>query len=151
MGRWFPPWPPALFLCPHGGRTPRRSEAVGAKGWLPCDESTTTRRVLGSFGKTKPTPSAAISAMRVGTVCTATARTPARLPLAVSTDGSCTRRGSVSEWTLYEGDCLEVMRQLPDNSVDAVVTDPPYGLEFMGEEWDKLAVPKPGNLGGFAD
>src|SRR5690606_12936214 len=54
-------------------------------------------------------------------------------------------------WTLYEGDCLEVMRELPDNSVDAVVTDPPYGLEFMGKEWDKLAVPKPGNLGGFAD
>ena len=57
----------------------------------------------------------------------------------------------MSNWTLYEGDCLEVMRQLPDNSVDAVVTDPPYGLEFMGKEWDKLAVPKPGNLGGFAD
>lgn len=31
-------------------------------------------------------------------------------------------------WTLYEGDCLEVMRSLPENSVDAVVTDPPYGL-----------------------
>src|SRR5690606_28964891 len=54
-------------------------------------------------------------------------------------------------WTLYEGDCIEVMRSLPENSVDAVVTDPPYGLEFMGKEWDKLAVPKPGNLGGFAD
>ena len=33
-------------------------------------------------------------------------------------------------WTLYEGDCLEVMRQLPDNSVDAVVTDPPYGIDL---------------------
>ena len=38
--------------------------------------------------------------------------------------------------TLYAGDCVEVMRGLPDNSVDAVVTDPPYGLEFMGKEWD---------------
>ena len=38
--------------------------------------------------------------------------------------------------TLYAGDCIEVMRGLPDNSVDAVVTDPPYGLEFMGKEWD---------------
>jgi DNA modification methylase len=37
---------------------------------------------------------------------------------------------------LLHGDCIEVMRQLPDNSVDAVVTDPPYGLEFMGKEWD---------------
>ena len=38
--------------------------------------------------------------------------------------------------TLYHGDCLEVLRRLPDASVDAVVTDPPYGLEFMGREWD---------------
>lgn len=52
---------------------------------------------------------------------------------------------------LYLGDYLEVMKTLPAGSVDAVVTDPPYGLEFMGKEWDKLARPKPGNLGGFAD
>lgn len=38
--------------------------------------------------------------------------------------------------TLYHGDCIAVMRELPDASVDAVVTDPPYGLEFMGKEWD---------------
>lgn len=37
---------------------------------------------------------------------------------------------------LYCGDCLEVMRDMPDNSVDAVVTDPPYGLAFMGKRWD---------------
>lgn len=37
---------------------------------------------------------------------------------------------------LYQGDCLEVMRGLPDNSVDSVVTDPPYGLGFMNKEWD---------------
>ena len=36
------------------------------------------------------------------------------------------------------GDCLEVMKDIPDNSIDAVVTDPPYGLEFMGKEWDKF-------------
>jgi DNA modification methylase len=34
------------------------------------------------------------------------------------------------------GDCLELMRAMPDNSVDAVVTDPPYGLSFMGKKWD---------------
>lgn len=34
------------------------------------------------------------------------------------------------------GDCLARMRQMPDNSVDAVVTDPPYGLNFMGKKWD---------------
>lgn len=40
--------------------------------------------------------------------------------------------------TLHHGDCLEVLRTLPDASVDAIVTDPPYGLGFMGREWDDL-------------
>lgn len=34
------------------------------------------------------------------------------------------------------GDCVEVMRSLPDNSVDSIVTDPPYGIGFMGKGWD---------------
>jgi hypothetical protein len=34
------------------------------------------------------------------------------------------------------GDCLAVLRELPDESVHAIVTDPPYGLEFMGADWD---------------
>ena len=38
--------------------------------------------------------------------------------------------------TLHHGDCLDVMRSMAAGSVDAVVTDPPYGLEFMGKEWD---------------
>lgn len=37
---------------------------------------------------------------------------------------------------LLHGDCLDVLRTLPDCSVDAVVTDPPYGLSFMGKKWD---------------
>jgi len=37
---------------------------------------------------------------------------------------------------LYQGDCLEVMRTLPDGCVDSVVCDPPYGLSFMGKRWD---------------
>ncbi len=37
---------------------------------------------------------------------------------------------------LLVGDCLERLKELPDNSVDSVVTDPPYGLEFMGQNWD---------------
>jgi len=40
--------------------------------------------------------------------------------------------------TLYHGDCLDVLREMPDASVDAVVTDPPYGLGFMGKAWDDL-------------
>jgi len=38
--------------------------------------------------------------------------------------------------TLYQGDCLEVMRTLDAGSVDAVVTDPPYGC--TAHEWDRL-------------
>jgi DNA modification methylase len=38
--------------------------------------------------------------------------------------------------TLHHGDCLEILRAMPDASVDAVVTDPPYGLSFMGKKWD---------------
>jgi DNA modification methylase len=34
------------------------------------------------------------------------------------------------------GDCLEVLKTIPDNSIDSVVTDPPYGLSFMGKKWD---------------
>ena len=37
---------------------------------------------------------------------------------------------------IIQGDCLEKLKELPDNSVDSVVTDPPYGLVFMGKKWD---------------
>ena len=37
---------------------------------------------------------------------------------------------------LHHGDCLEVLSTMPDNSVDSIVTDPPYGLSFMGKKWD---------------
>ena len=40
---------------------------------------------------------------------------------------------------LYLGDCMEVMAEMDEGSVDAVVCDPPYGLEFMGKEWDSFA------------
>jgi DNA modification methylase len=39
--------------------------------------------------------------------------------------------------TVHHGDCIDVLRELPDASVDAVTTDPPYALEFMGRGWDK--------------
>ena len=34
------------------------------------------------------------------------------------------------------GDCLDVLRGMADSSVDSIVTDPPYGLSFMGKKWD---------------
>ena len=39
-------------------------------------------------------------------------------------------------YRLLLGDCLDVMKSMPDNSVDSIVTDPPYGLSFMGKKWD---------------
>lgn len=44
----------------------------------------------------------------------------------------------MTNWTIHHGDCLEVLRTMPDASVDAVVTDPPYALPggFMGKQWD---------------
>jgi len=55
------------------------------------------------------------------------------------------------------GDCVEVLKDFPDDSIDLVVTDPPYGLKFMGKDWDKalpsreafteiIRVQKPGAL-----
>jgi DNA modification methylase len=38
--------------------------------------------------------------------------------------------------TIHHGDCLEILRGMADDSVDSVVTDPPYGLSFMGKKWD---------------
>jgi len=43
----------------------------------------------------------------------------------------------MSEVKLMLGDCLDKLKELPDNSVDSIVTDPPYGLSFMGKAWDK--------------
>ena len=42
----------------------------------------------------------------------------------------------MTKHTLHLGDCLDVLRTMPDCSVDACVTDPPYGLSFMGKKWD---------------
>ena len=42
--------------------------------------------------------------------------------------------------TVLEGDCLDVLPTLPDASVDAIVTDPPYELGFMGRAWDASGI-----------
>ena len=42
------------------------------------------------------------------------------------------------EWvTIYHGDCREILPSIPDKSIDLVLTDPPYGIGFMGKDWDK--------------
>jgi hypothetical protein len=42
---------------------------------------------------------------------------------------------------IVHGDCVAEMAKMPEASVDAVVCDPPYGLEFMNKEWDRLGGP----------
>jgi len=37
---------------------------------------------------------------------------------------------------IHNEDCLNGMKEIPENTIDAIVTDPPYGLKFMGKEWD---------------
>ena len=37
---------------------------------------------------------------------------------------------------LILGDCLEKLKDMEDNSVDSIVTDPPYGISFMSKKWD---------------
>jgi len=54
------------------------------------------------------------------------------------------RKGSLSEMLelnkIYNMDCLEGMKLLDDNSVDSIVTDPPYELGFMGKKWDSTGI-----------
>ena len=54
-------------------------------------------------------------------------------PPAITQPGDVIQMG---RHTLHCGDCIEVMRALPDDSIDAIVTDPPYGIGFMGKGWD---------------
>jgi len=41
---------------------------------------------------------------------------------------------------VFHGDCRDVLAALPDNSVDSIVTDPPYELGFMGKSWDASGI-----------
>lgn len=59
---------------------------------------------------------------------------------------------------IYNVDCIEGMKEMDADSVDTVITDPPYGLEFMGKDWDKFdADIRPfkekelGGLGGYTN
>jgi DNA modification methylase len=44
--------------------------------------------------------------------------------------------GDAARWLLLHADCLALLPELPADSVEAVVTDPPYGIGFGGEAWD---------------
>lgn len=47
---------------------------------------------------------------------------------------------TVGDAVVYVGDCREQLKHLADNSVDSVVTDPPYELGFMGKSWDSSGI-----------
>jgi len=46
----------------------------------------------------------------------------------------------MSKLQLIQGDCLDKLKELADNSVDSIVTDPPYELGFMGKSWDNTGI-----------
>jgi site-specific DNA-methyltransferase (adenine-specific) len=48
--------------------------------------------------------------------------------------------GARERWRVIEDDTLELLPQLPDASVDAVVCDPPYGISFDNQDWDGCAI-----------
>ena len=41
---------------------------------------------------------------------------------------------------VLQGDCLVKLKEIDDNSVDAIITDPPYELGFMGKKWDNSGI-----------
>jgi len=41
---------------------------------------------------------------------------------------------------IIKGDCLEELKGIEENSVDSIVTDPPYELGFMGKKWDSTGI-----------
>lgn len=60
-------------------------------------------------------------------------------------------------YKIIHADCLEEMNKMSDNSIDFIVTDPPYGFNFMGKKWDSkvpnieiwkeaLRICKPGSM-----
>ena len=55
-----------------------------------------------------------------------TVETPEPQPVIVDVSGE-----------IRQGDCIELMRQMEPCSIDAIVTDPPYGIGFMGKGWDQ--------------
>jgi DNA modification methylase len=52
------------------------------------------------------------------------------------TAGKPAMYGDATRWLLLHADSLTLMRELPEGAIDAVVTDPPYGIGFGDESWD---------------
>jgi site-specific DNA-methyltransferase (adenine-specific) len=63
---------------------------------------------------------------------------PVKRPMTKPIQNNLPTNGSMIR--LIQGDCLDALKNIEDDSVDQLVTDPPYGYKFMGKDWDK-AVP----------
>lgn len=48
----------------------------------------------------------------------------------------------MQNYKLYNGDCRNVLKNIPDNSVDLIVTDPPYFIDGMGDDWNDITLNK---------
>lgn len=42
------------------------------------------------------------------------------------------------QYQIFNEDCRKGIKHLPDNSIDLIVTDPPYFIDGMGDDWDDL-------------
>ena len=47
-----------------------------------------------------------------------------------------------NQFKIHNGDSLNILKTFEDNSIDNICTDPPYGYNFMGKNWDKALPPK---------
>jgi DNA modification methylase len=46
---------------------------------------------------------------------------------------------SITDWRIDNADCIDVMRSLPDDCIDAVVADPPYGINYKSKRGQRIA------------
>ena len=53
----------------------------------------------------------------------------------------------MNNFKIYNDNCLNVLKTMEDNSIDSCVTDPPYGIAFMGKDWDNFSTSKNSALG----
>ena len=79
---------------------------------------------------------AAMQAKR-GVVSPPPAREAEQIAPVVETQNTC----AIGQHSLMQGDCVEMMRTLPAESVHSIVCDPPYNLAFMGCKWDTVGTP----------
>jgi site-specific DNA-methyltransferase (adenine-specific) len=57
--------------------------------------------------------------------------------------------GDAVRWVLLHADCLVLLPDLPADSVEALITDPPYGIGFAGEAWDGGKLTEAGTFQGW--